>query len=137
MANGSNNWGVPYSAIRFVEDALSAHVKVAGFARRDDIVFEIERIAGMKSVTAVLVDRYTLGLADVLRASREFPDMDCIVTNGNWNHYTGEAKQFGLENGICVFNVGEFFGALHWTEVIDYVPPDPNQKANKRRRRYS
>jgi hypothetical protein len=137
MADGSNDWGVSYGAIRFVEDALWSHAKVHSFVRRDDIVFEIERVDGMSSATVVLVDRYTLGLADVLRAKREFPDMDCIVTCANWNHYTGDAKQYGMENGICVFNVGEFFGSLHWTEMIIYVPPDPDKKKSRRRRRSS
>ena len=137
MADGSNDWGVSYSAIRFVEDALSSHPKVCSVVRRDDIVFEIERVDGLSSATVVLVNRYTLGLADVLRAKSDFPEMDCIVTCANWNHYTAEAKQYGMNNGICVFNVGEFFGSLHWTEMIKYVPPDPDKKEARRRRRYS
>lgn len=137
MANGANDWDVSYGAIRFVEDALSSHAKVQSLDRRDDIVFEIERVDGMSSATVVLVDRYTLGLADVLRAKSEFPEMDCIVTCANWNHYTGDAKQYGMENGICVFNVGEFFGSLHWKEMIKYVPPDPDKKKSRRRRRSS
>ncbi len=137
MANGSNNWGVSYCAIRFVEDALSVHVKVGTFTRRDDIVFEIKRVNGMSDVTAVLVDRYTLGLADVLSAKREFPEMNCIVTCANWNHYTEDSKEYGKQNDICVFNVGEFFGSLHWREMIKYVPPDPDKEKNKRHRRSS
>ena len=137
MANGSNNWGVSYCAIRFVEDALSVHVKVGTFTRRDDIVFEIKRVNGMSDVTAVLVDRYTLGLADVLSAKREFPEMNCIVTCANWNHYTEDSKEYGKQNDICVFNVGEFFGSLHSREMIKYVPPDPDKEKNKRHRRSS
>ena len=137
MANGSNDWGVSYGAIRFVDDALSSHAKVRSFTRPDEIVFKIERVEGMSSTTAVLVNRYTLGLADVLRAKRECPDMDYIVTCANWNHYTSDAKQYGMDNGICVVNVGEFFGSLHWTEMIKYVPPDPDKTKAKRRRRSS
>lgn len=137
MVNGSNEWGVSYSAIRFVEDALLSHSKVLNFIRRDDIVFEIKRVDRLPSTTAVLVNRYTLGLADVLHAKREFLHMDCIVTCSNWNYYTTDAKRYGMENDICVFNVGEFLGALHWTEMIKYVPPDPDKKPPKRRRRSS
>jgi len=133
-ANGSNEWDVSYSAIRFVEDALLSHVKVASIIRHDDIVFEIERIDGMPRTTAVLVNRYTLGLADVLQAKRDFPQMDCIVTSANWNHYTSEAKRYGMENGISVFHVGEFFGALHWKEMIKYVPHDGGRGKVKRSR---
>lgn len=137
MANGSNDWDVSYAAIRFVEDVLSSHPKVVDFSRHDDIVFEIQRPDGVSDITAVLVNRYTLGLADVLRAKREFPGMNCIVTSANWNHYTSDAKQYGIENGICVFNVSEFFGSLHWTEMIKYVPPALDKKDDKRERKSS
>lgn len=137
MANGSNDWDVSYGAIEFVERALSSHAKVKSFVRREDIVFDIIRNSRMSNVTAVLVDRYTLGLADVLRARDEFPDMNCIVTCANWNHYTSDAKQFGIENGISVFNVGEFFGALHRKVMITYVPPDPRAPTNKWRKKSS
>jgi hypothetical protein len=133
----ANDWGVSGGAIQFVEEALSSHSKVKSFSRHDDIVFEIERVDGMSSATVVLVNRYTLGLADVMRAKSEFPKMSCIVTCANWNHYTDDAKQFGTRNGICVFNIGEFFGSLHWTEMIKYVTPDRNKAMYRRSRKSS
>jgi hypothetical protein len=137
MDNGSNDWAVSYGAIRFVEQALNGHSKVEAFTRHLDIVFDIDRVDGMSQVTAVLVNRYTLGLADLFRALDEFPGMNCLVTSANWNSYTAEVKRYGMENGICIFKVGEFFGALHWREMIRYVPPDERDEQNPRRRRSS
>lgn len=137
MQNGSNNWDVSYGAIRFVEQALNGHSKVEAFTRHDDIVFEIDRVDGMSEVTAVLVNRYTLGLADLFQALDEFPRMNCLVTSANWNSYTAEAKRYGMDNGICVFKVGEFLGALYSKEMMRYVPPDERDQQNQRRRRSS
>lgn len=135
--NGSNEWGVRYSGIRFMEDALEGHSRVASFRRQDDIVFEIYRTGTLSDVIAVLVDRYTIGLADILRAQQEFPSMNCIVTLGNWSSWTAEAKNYGLKNRIGVFNTGEFFGALHWKEIHKYVAPEERERKTKKRRRSS
>lgn len=70
------------------------------------------------------LDEYSLGLAAVLKAKAEFPDIEYIVTGGNWNGYTPEAKDYGWKNGIGIFNTGEFFGALNWTEPKKYYKKD-------------
>jgi hypothetical protein len=137
MDNGSNDWDVSYAAITFLEQALGTHAKVASFTRTCDIVFDITRIGRMTPVTAVLVNRYTLGLADLMRARGEFPQMNCLVTSGNWNRYTEEAKEYGKQIGVCVFNISEFFGALRWKEMINYVAPEESDKKHGGRRRYS
>ena len=137
MTNGSNDWDVAYSGIRFMEDALTGHSRVDSFDRRNEILFEITRTGNLRDVTMVLVDRYTIGLADVLKAKQEFPSMDCIVTLGNWSSWTNEAKEHGLRSRIGVFNTGQFLGALHRKEIHTYVPPDQREGKNQKRRRSS
>jgi len=118
-----NFWGVSYSSISFFEKALSGHKKVESFKRLKDICFVIVRTDGT-IIRVLLVDEYTLGLAAVLRALDEFPDIDYVVTAGNWNGYTREAKEYGTNNGIGIFNAGEFLGALWWTEPKKYHQKD-------------
>lgn len=118
-----NNWGVSYSVIRFFERSLNGHNKIDSFERREDIHFVIKHINGI-TLHVLLVDEYSLGLAAVLRARAEFPEIDYVVTGGNWNGYTPEAKDYGWNNGIGVFNVGEFLGALSWTDPKKYYRKD-------------
>lgn len=120
---GFNNWGVSYSIINFFERALTGHDKVRRFDRRQDIQFVIELTSGVE-LNVLLVNEYSLGLAAVLRAKAEFPDVQFIVTGGNWNGYTPEAKDYGLKNNIGIFNTGEFFGALNWTDPKKYCKKD-------------
>jgi len=107
-----------------VEDVLSNHDQVESFTRDQGIVFTIRREGRKPTVVAVLVDIYTIGLADVVEAIRRFPEMTCLVTNGNWNSYTSEAKRYGYERQIGVFNTSEFFGALRRRESHKYIPKE-------------
>jgi hypothetical protein len=121
-----NSWGVSYSMISFFECALRGHGKVASFRRVHDIQFLIEHVNGT-IINMLLVNEYSLGLAAVLRAREEFPDAEYIVTGGNWNGYTPEAKDFGRQNNLGIFNAGEFFGALNWTNPKSYYQKDRDE----------
>jgi hypothetical protein len=50
--------------------------------------------------------------------------VEYIVTGGNGNGYTPEAKKYGWKNGIGIFNTGEFLGALNWTDPKKYSKKD-------------
>ena len=119
----SNVWDVPYSVIRFFCSALDGHDKVSSYERNKDILFTITLTNG-ELINILLVNEYALGLAAVLRARSEFPETEYIVTGGNWNGYTPEAKSYGRKNSIGIFNVGEFFGALNWTDPKKYYRKD-------------
>lgn len=121
-----NNWDVSYSHITFLERALGRHQRVESFERKRDIIFHIERRDTLPEVVAVLINRYTISLADVINVMSEFPEATCIVTAGDWNRYTQEAKEYGLDNGIGIFNTSEFFGALWSRNVETYAKKDQN-----------
>ncbi len=122
-----NSWNVSYAAIVFFEGALKAHSKVKSFRRSKDILFKIETENG-QHLEVLLVNEYTLGLAAIHRAQQEFPSFEYIVTSANWNGYTREAKEYGKESGLGVFNLGEFLGALHWTHPKKYYKKDSRGK---------
>ncbi len=118
-----NSWDVRYSMITFFERALGGHGKVVSFRRINDIQFLIEHVNG-KVLNVLLVNEYSLGLAAVLRAKGEFPNIEYVVTGANWNGYTPEAKDYGRQNDLGIFNAGEFFGALNWTNPKSYYQKD-------------
>ena len=128
-----NNWGVEYSAIVLFERVLGTHDRVRSFARSADIFFALELVNG-KETSVLLVSEYTVGLAAVIRAIDEFPDLNHIVTSGVWCGYTEEAKEYGLEHDIGVFVIDEFLGALNWDNPIEYVKRDSDGKPAHRYR---
>jgi hypothetical protein len=115
-----SSFHVPYSAVNWFKAALDKHTEVVSVEVADHHFVRIVRKKWPQEVNVVLVDIYTVGLADVLKASQEFPHATCIVTNGDWNAYTPEAKEYGMENGFGVFNTKEFLGALRWDEIHRY-----------------
>lgn len=119
-----SSFKVPYSTVNWFKTALAGHEEVVSINVADHHFFQIKRKKAPQEVNVVLVNIYTVGLADVLKARQEFPDATCIVTNGNWSSYTSEAKEYGLQNGFGVFNTSEFLGALHWGEIHKYHKKD-------------
>jgi hypothetical protein len=119
-----NDWRVSDRIIGFFERTLNGHSCVASFTREKDVVFHVQRTEGRGDLIVVLVDLYTIGLADVFAVCQQFPDVSCIVTGSNWNSYTKEAKDHGLKSKIGVFNMSEFLGALHWSKAYKYVKKD-------------
>ena len=118
-----DNWDVSDGAIAAFEKALRSHSRVESFVRSDDIFFHLLLKNG-NEVGVLLVEEYALGLAVIHRAIDEFPSIEHIITCGNWNGYTREAKEFGAENGFGIFMLEEFLGALHCKDPIKYVRKD-------------
>ncbi|MBL1213731.1 MAG: hypothetical protein HND52_10280 [Ignavibacteriae bacterium] len=118
-----NKWGVSYNSIKFFEKALSGHSMVQSFERKGDINFSII-FNNSNEIDVLLVDEYCLGLAAIYRALDEFDGIEYIVTCANWNGYTREAKEFGKDNDLGIFNLGEFMGALYSKNPKEYVKKD-------------
>ena len=122
-----NAWNVKYSTIAFFERALRSHNRVKSLTRSEDILFVLQ-LENENTMCVLLVEEYALGLAQIHRACDEFSGVEHIVTCGNWNGYTQEAKEYGVENGIGIFVLDEFLGALHHSEPIEYVKRDKDGK---------
>lgn len=119
-ANGSNNWGVPFSSIQFVERILRAHNNVDSFDRSDDIIFNVKRLKQGDEVKLVCIEEYTASLASVRRVVEEFGKVQLIYVGGKWNSVTSEAQRFCDENEIGIYNAGGLSPALrrdrYWRE---------------------
>ena len=119
-----DTWKPREDSIKFFEDVLKSHRKVAYFTKRGYYVFDIERREGLGPVVALLTDLYTVGLADVVLAETEVEGLNCIVTVSNWNGYTQEAKEYGIEHRTGLFQLSEFMGALWQRDFWNYVKRD-------------
>lgn len=118
-----NDWNTSYSTISFVERTLGSRDNLIHVSRESDIVFNIARDDG-EVIIALVVGRYTISLNDVIRAKSEFPQITCIVGEGNWSGYTEEAKEYGSSIGVGVFEMREFLGAINWKNVNSYHRKD-------------
>ncbi len=113
MTNGDNGWGVKYSEISFFWQALDSHTAVASFERSNDILFDIVRKPPMSALKVAFVSEYRLGEAAAYRAMAEFPGINAIVNNGNWNAIVLDENAFTAQTGVAVIKVRNFLGALN------------------------
>lgn len=137
MTNGSNNWGVSFSAISFLEKVLCAHKAVESFARVNDIQFKIVRSSGYPEVNAVLVDDYMLGEATVYAVLREFVGVTAVVNNGSWNHIALDWRAFAKKTDVVVFLVADFLGALNVEYPVKYTTAAESEERRQRSKRSS
>ncbi|WP_192484800.1 MULTISPECIES: hypothetical protein [Cysteiniphilum] len=119
MSSSSNNWGVSYSRITWLEDAIQNHGNVVNYSRHDDIIMKFDR-KDSSSIVLICLDEYALGEAAVHRVLKEFPEVNYISVGGNWNGYTEEAKQLCISKNIGLFNASELSGALYKDEFWAY-----------------
>ena len=118
--NGSNSYGVPYSVIAWLEQALGTHGNVATVRRHNDIVFDITRKVQADQITVFCADEYACGITFVQKILSEYPECDCISVGGKWNGYTRHAKEFCLSRHIGLFVSDELMGALYIDEYWKY-----------------
>lgn len=123
MTNGSNSWGISYSRIAWLENAVKSHDNIINVTRHDDIIIEAERKDG-SSITIICLDEYALGESGIYRVLQEFPSVNFISVGGNWNGYTPEAKRLCLERKIGLFNSSELTGALWKNDFWNYHQRD-------------
>lgn len=114
-------FAVSPSSIEFLEKVLSSHQQVDEYEQVEPGVFRIRRKGGKSNVLLLLVDFYTIGIAEMVEAVERCPKVTCVVTVGSRASWTKDAKEFGKERRIGVFNLKEFFGALWSTEPYNYV----------------
>lgn len=118
MTNGTNNWGVSFSDISWLENALTQHANVGSVSRSRDILFDIDRRTPADHLRILCLRQYVIGLTAVQQALAEFGELQIIYIGGGWCSYTKEAKDFCVERKIGLFVTDELMGALykreHW-----------------------
>jgi hypothetical protein len=119
--NGSNNWGVSFGRISFLDQILRNHSNVSGVSRSDDILFTVKRTRQGDTLKVLCVDEYTFGIAMAHRALDEFGTIDIIFVGGKWNHPDGDAKAFLQEKKIGVYNAKDINGALQSDKYWKYA----------------
>ncbi|HEY8565700.1 MAG TPA: hypothetical protein VIL65_09385 [Beijerinckiaceae bacterium] len=120
MSNGSNDFGVSFAQISFLDRLLATHSNVVDVRRSNDIQFDIVRERG-GPIRLVCLDEYTCGLARVLEAQEAFPGVNLIYVGGAWNSYTQDAKRHCIDAQIGLFNAKEIRGALYRNDFWSYV----------------
>ena len=125
----SDSWEPSEATLEFVETALRNHSRVTELTTRTSQVFEVTTMGRKNPLVVLVVDLYTVGQADVVKAMDAVEDLNVLVTASTYNGYTKAAKNYATQNRIGLFQISEFLGAL-WKKraMWSYVKHDKDGK---------
>lgn len=113
------------TAMSVARKSIVRHSKVA---RIEDVaLYELRAYRKtLPTVRVAFTEIYILGVADLREILDEFPQVDAIVNLSLWNHYTKEAKVKAGEQGVGLFELKEFLGALNFAgdSFTNYADPE-------------
>jgi hypothetical protein len=116
----AERWNLEPKQVQFLNDVLNTHKKVISFQALAPGVYHIERGKALSSLKVLVIDVYTVGQADVVRGMEQVPNLDCLVTLSGYNGYTEQAKTYAKEQGVALFVLKEFMGAL-WRDGQEFL----------------
>ncbi len=108
---------------QYFENSMLGHKAVLDITNIHDDVYRIERTEGRPDLTVLIADIYICGEADIYDITYNYFDLDCIVLVGFYNRYSLSAKDVARTNNIGLYDMREFYGAIHLVgyRMLDYV----------------
>lgn len=111
---------VSYESVAFFEKLLSGHSHVNGFTKLGHREYDVKRDYG-DTIRVWLTGKYLFSETDYYELRRSNGNINCIIPSSLWNRYTPGAKERALQDEVGLFSMGEFAGALNWTQFWKYV----------------
>ena len=116
-----DSWMPRPESIAFFRTTVLTHDNVLSVERLGPQEFRVIRDIPPTELTVLLINIYTVGLADVVQAMSEIERLNCIVTVSAWNGYTEEAKHYAGKHKVGLFIFKELMGALGRRYFWKYV----------------
>ena len=117
-------------SIAFFEKAMNTPSRVSGYKCLSDSYYEIHRDE-LPTIRVFVANYYALSVADYYDIVSEY-EVDCLVTISNWNSVTQDAYELGKSNGVGVFKMNEFLGALNYARPCTYIRPIDREDTDRR-----
>lgn len=118
---------IHYSLISFFEERMKGHDKVESYSRQDDpndILYTIDRTAGLSTLTVYLSDAYAFTLNDYYSKPEILQKGDFILVTKPEASYNSAAEDVARIEGIGLGPIGKLMGALNKRDVSTYVIPE-------------
>lgn len=108
---------------QYFENGMRGNKAVLDIVNLYDDVYRIKRTEDRPDIKVLIADIYICGEADIYDISCNYIDIDCIVLVGFYNRYSWRAKDLARTNNIGLFDMREFYGAVHFVgeRMLDYV----------------
>lgn len=121
-------------SIRFFMSRVKGHSKVESIEQLEEQLFKIIKLNG-KELLVHLTNYYVVSEAEVyeIMSQHNGHKLNSIVTISLWNSYSSTGKSVAEENGIGLFLINEFLGALNFDgkAFINYITPEERKRRER------
>lgn len=107
-----DSWPSRASQDYFV-DAMAAHTQVERMDSLSPSRYDLRLVDGTE-VKVFMTDVYTFSASDYALLKAKHPDVTCIVSASNWNHFSDQAREDAAADGVATFHFADLMGALHY-----------------------
>lgn len=128
MAAYSDNfpWPNSYGHFNFFEERMHAHGRVRALNSLGDGLYQITRLDG--TILKVFVcECYAYGVAEYAETVQNLGHLDAIIISSVWCGYTYELKLDRRDQGVGVFKIAEFMGALNHRDFWRYLTTEQEE----------
>ncbi|GLY80595.1 hypothetical protein [Actinoallomurus iriomotensis] len=104
----------------YIQQRMAATGAVASVTRRGHRAWELERIAGLRSLTIVSHDRYELTDDGFIEILNQYPNLDLdalVITNPNAQGFGGRVVESAQHAGVSLYTLNDFVRKIRkpWT----------------------
>jgi len=114
-------WLPYYENYDYFEKIILTHSKVKALIPTTKVgMYRLELRDG-RVLSIFICDCYSFGVAEYHECVEELGKLDAIIINSIWCGYTEEAKIYCRNNGIGLFSIKEFMGAINLQKFWMYL----------------
>lgn len=121
-------------SIEYFIGRVSGHKKVCELIQLDNQLFRIKK--HNNELLVFVTNYYVVSEAEVYEITSQYKNLDCIVTISAWNSYSKAGKEASKIQGIGLFVMNEFLGALNFDgkAFINYITPEERERRKRESR---
>lgn len=114
MSRSENREKPRKSSVEYFESVIRGHNAVESLNEISEYIYEIKRTEGRPNIKVLVADIYVVSEADIFEIATTNNDLTCVLLIGFCNRYSDDAKERAITEGIGLFNMKEFFGAINY-----------------------
>lgn len=124
-------WPSHYGHFNYFEDRMTGHSKVRALQRLDSGLYKVA-LSDSREIITFICECYSYGVAEYAETVAKLGKIDAVVINSNWCGYTGDLNAQCRDEGVGLFNIKDFMGALNQKDFWLYVSREEKEEMKRR-----
>jgi hypothetical protein len=97
----------------YFQQSMEQHAKVRRVEKQSPSRWDLILTNGRK-IQVFITDVYTFSASDYALLRGRYPEVECIVSASNWNHFSDQAEEDAANDGVVTVHLGgELMSTVH------------------------